>query len=91
MQKFLLLVIDDSEVYHNRHEHCVSFCMNIITLCMWELVFLGVDIELISEDLMYYVQTEIRYKTLDMLAVLLSKSCRVLQKWTDTYNLYYFS
>ena len=22
MQKFLLLVIDDYEVYHNRHEHC---------------------------------------------------------------------
>ena len=91
MQKFLLLVIDDSEVCHNRHEHCVYFCMNIITLHMWELVFLSVDKELISEDLLYYVQTEIKYKTLDMLAVLLSKSCRVLQKWTDRYNLYSFS
>ena len=91
MEKFLLLVINDSEVYHNRHEHCVSFCMNNITLHMWELVFLGVDIELISEDLMYNVQTEIIYKTLDMLAILLSKNCRVLQKWMDTYNLYSFS
>ena len=58
---------------------------------MWELVFLGVDTELISEDLMYYGQTEIRYNTLDMLVVLLSKSCRVLEKWTDTYNLHPFS
>ena len=33
---------------------------------MWELVFLSVDIELISEGLMYYVQAEIRYKTLDI-------------------------
>ena len=55
---------------------------------MLELTFLSVDLELVSKDLLYYVKSEMRYKSLDMLANIFSKSSFVLQKFTNKYQLY---
>ena len=58
MQKFLLLVINNSDNYHTRHEYCVPFSLNITKLHMLELTFFSVDLELVSKDLLYYVKSE---------------------------------
>ena len=54
---------------------------------MLELTFICVDIQLVCEDLMDYLKSENRYKSLNMLAKLISKASIVLQKWGNKYEL----
>ena len=80
LYKYHNIVIDDTEFNHNRNRRVGIFDMHYKKLRQRKIMFLTIDLEQICNDLEYYIKTLNRYKSLNNLCVLASKSLCVLQK-----------
>ena len=90
LYKYHNIKIDDTEFNHDRNRRVGIFDMHYKKLRQREIMFFTIDLEQICSDLEYYIKTLNRYKTLNNLCVIASKSSRVLQKWAVKYNLFHY-
>ena len=90
LYKYHRIVIDDMEFNHDRNRRVGIFDIHYKKLRQREIAFLTVDLEQICSDLECYVKTLVRYKSLNNLCLLASKSLCVLQKWAMKYNLFHY-
>ena len=86
LYKYHNIVIDDTEFNHYRNRRVGIFDMHYKKLRQREIIFVTIDLEQICSDLEYYIKTLNRYKSLNNLCVLASKSSHVLQKWAVKYT-----
>ena len=80
LYKYHKMVIDDTEFNHDRNRRVGIFDMHYKKLRQGEIMFFTIDLEQICSDLEYYINTLNRYKSLNNLCVLASKSSCMLQK-----------